>query len=267
MLSMAAEPSTLPPLLRIPPEIRVLIYEHLGLVRSTAISIFAATSRVPSIGRVCRLLREEAMDIFFRRNRFIVSNAFGLTATLDALTAASLSRISHLRLNHLAYGTLISRGYSSMPSGPIYFDVDILRTAPWCQLTSRPRIRSTWGLTEVPAMVRFLKARGIRADGPDLLKFQILDDKAARLRLVLELMTRAVQQIARLAGGPPMRLNRETLERIVEHWLRDSHVFNCHRPPDACVKCKSRLEPFLVPWEAEWVPARAGRREIEEHLQ
>lgn len=261
---MAAELPKLPPLLRIPPEIRVQIYEHLGLVQRTAISIFATTSKAPSIARVCQVLREEAMDMFFRRNRFIVSNAFGLAATLDTLTPGNLSRISHLRLNHLGSGNVAFKGYSSIPSGLIYVDIDLLRTAPWCRLTSRPRVMSTWGLTEVPAIVRLLRAKGLKADSLDLLNFEGLDDKAARLFLVLELMTRGVRRIVRLAGGTSMRLNREVLECIVRDWLRDSHVLNCHREPNICDKCEPRLQPLLAQREAGWAPAQFQRREFEE---
>lgn len=187
------------------------------------------------------------MDSVFGRNRFIVSNAFGLTSTLERITAENVSRIAHLRLNHLGCDLIDSAALSRplrevVPPGEMYVDIDILREAPWSQVTGRP-VNVAEGIAKPdPNILTFVRGRGLLVDEGGSTRFELLPDNKVRLLVIPVLMRRVLQAIIRDGGGPPLVLNPRMLEFIVQNWLWVSHILTCpESEPSQCKVCVRAL--------------------------
>lgn len=208
-----------PPLLRIPPEVRLHIYDHLGILQHKPVSIHHV-SRPPAIGRTCTRLREEVLDLFFSRNRFVASSLMGLSDTLNKTLAENVARIEHLRLSHLGNDSSSSRIEQGdcVPSGIMHIDVDILRTDPFYRVG---------GKTEVPEG-RFEPA--VTRDG--------LNKLYSMPQLMKEVMQLLVSERRDVDGVDLVRLDAEMLEDIVLHWVWVSHMLTCGQSePAVCDNC------------------------------
>lgn len=130
-------PALLPPLLRIPTELRLEIFDYLDIPRQTItqqvpISINDDGIDTPPIARTCRLLHEEAMEFYFRNNRFTISTLMGLPATLQRTGPRNIFRMTHLRLLYQGWQpNTPDHVMDLVRQGNDYVDVDILDKEPW----------------------------------------------------------------------------------------------------------------------------------------
>ncbi|KAK4910652.1 hypothetical protein LTR49_020687 [Elasticomyces elasticus] len=93
-----------PPLLRIPPELRNLIYE-LVLIKDDHISVkdWAFCCVGPALLQTSRLIRSEASPLFYGGNKFEGSWVTDFPSMPLYVTPASLRLMKHLRFNGDAY--------------------------------------------------------------------------------------------------------------------------------------------------------------------
>ena len=93
--------------LDLPGEIRLRIYvRFLGLVDEDPISIFSLSSHPAIINKLSGAIRNEMLDVYYSRNRFIISSQIGLRPTLVAAGPHAVSRIRRLQLEFQVRGSV-----------------------------------------------------------------------------------------------------------------------------------------------------------------
>ena len=243
-----------PPFLRLPKEIRLQIFEYL-LVYDHPLSIYDVLRAHP-IQQTCRLLRDEALDVFFGRNRFTVSHHMELVETLDKAGAAKISRMIRLRLVQLGTSGLILRGdciaLGRLLPGTAFVDVDFLRGAPWFRLNSSPDSVTKKRPTRTPDILIHMKNSDLNLQRGRLERFHGQSEINVRLVLLLEMMSEMLRSILRGVDKLPLELNRCMLDYMVRHWLRISHILTCAKPaPQECEDCKQALAWLTVARQPE----------------
>lgn len=247
--SLQMQPTTpppLPPILRLPPEARLQIYNYFNLVQDDPISIFEASVSSPAIGRVCKVMREEVMDGFYNRNRFIISNAMGLVDVLRKITPENVGRKIRLRLQHSTVirvsGNDIRFGYGSPADRTLVFiDVDMLSQPPWIWVTGAPIDTLPREHVHLAIEVRNRNLCRILADVEEEAQSESLLDQA-RFLLVPKVMARVLQPVVYSSGGGLISLHGQMLEYIVKHWLWTVHILECtESQPLVCKKCERAL--------------------------
>lgn len=223
-----------PPLLRIPPEIRVQIYDHLNIIWDHPLSIYS-TEEPPAIGQTCRLLREETLDAFYSRNRFIVSHTMCLADTLKGIDDTNIARISRLQFVRLGCR------YQELVTVAQHVDVDFLREAPWVRVRGGPVevVRDR----EMPPILEVVKKQRLQFEGQGYERFAGLSDLTIRRLLVPKLMAKALDAWT-WAGGEQVgvQMSKQVLTGIIETWLWASHILICPESrPEECKKCSAVL--------------------------
>ena len=88
------------PLMDLPPELRLRVYDFCDLVHRQPLSIFSIVEVPDVIHKVTlsKELSEEMFDTYFSKNRFSINCLMGLPQLFDAAGEARISKIRHLRL-------------------------------------------------------------------------------------------------------------------------------------------------------------------------
>lgn len=219
-----------PPLLRIPPEIRVQIYDYLDMTWNHPLSIYS-TEHPPAIGQACRLLREETLDAFYRLNRFIVSHTMCLADTLKRMDESNIARMSRFRFVRLG-----SR-HQELLTTVTYVDVDLFREAPWVRVRGGPVevVRDR----KMPSILDLIRKQRLQFDGQGFEQLAGLSDITIRRLLVPKLMATALDSWT-WSGGKQIgvEMSGQALTGIIEMWLLASHILICPESrPEECKKC------------------------------
>jgi hypothetical protein len=136
---------TTSPLLDLPFELRLRIYDFLDVVHPEPLSIFAIYEMPDVIRKVPQELSEEMLDVYFSKNRFSMSCLIGLPQLFDAAGEAVISKIRRLRLvlgEKRAHSGLVTAGMkpaaSSLSNYPYFLcsecyelDIDLTKDEPW----------------------------------------------------------------------------------------------------------------------------------------
>lgn len=230
---MSSADATLPPLLRLPAEIRLLIYDNLNIAHVTPISIYDASTDPPPIGRTCRLLREQSMDCYFRRTRFTISSLMGLSAALRRVMPQNVSRMTHLRLAYRGWEPeMHSRVKRLVEGGKAYLDIDLLDTEPWFRVSSHHVDLAATECEAALPLYASQKGTWINA--------RYFANPAARLRLLPVLMEATMASIQRAMNGRPIEFNSHMLEYIAQWWLWNAHLLVCGQR-GSCASCERAL--------------------------
>lgn len=229
------------PFFRLPAEIRLDILERI-LVRDTPFSIYDAPFP-PPICQVCFQLRQEAFDVCYGRDRFIVSNHIVLADTLDQAGAEKISRMTRLRFTQFGVEDMVGfREEFRLPPRDlperVSLDVDFLREKPWYRVVTAPSSRDEWILSH-PAFVTNASSQGHLLGGQGLEAFRSGWDSHVRMSLIFSMMNEVLKAMWRGSDSATRRLNRDLLERLVGQWIRILHILTCIKEePRQCDDCK-----------------------------